>query len=92
MHDAFGRPLEVGDRVMVPCKIKSVSSSLEYCNVSLETEASMPPYTNKDTITLNAKQVLRNNDGDSLDYTIYAPEGKSIEIVPAPKLPTVIEG
>lgn len=56
-HDKNGVLLAVGDLVNVPCKIASIQTGEEYCNVSLETVIPMPPYTVPSTLTLNTKQV-----------------------------------
>lgn len=37
MHDKNGTELKVGDVVLIPAIIKSLSPSEEYCNVSVET-------------------------------------------------------
>lgn len=60
-HDRDGQLLEVGDFVYVPCVVKSVQVAEEYCNVSLETEIPMPPYTVPSTLTLNTKQVVKTH-------------------------------
>lgn len=91
MHDAFGRELNVGDRVMIPATIKSVTLDENYCNLTVELEASMPPYSHRDSQTVNAKQVLRNTEGDSLDYTVFWPVGMPRQIIPAPTLPVVVK-
>jgi hypothetical protein len=70
MHDGKGRPLTVGDTVMVPAKVTSTSSGLEYCNVTVETVASMYPSDRPTTITFNAKQVIRANEGDDVSYQL----------------------
>lgn len=57
MHDKNGKPLAVGDRVTVTATIKETYLGEEYCNVQLETEEPMYPGDNKTIITLNAKQV-----------------------------------
>lgn len=59
MHDKDGRPLEVGDVVHVPCRIKELGHGADYCNVTLETEERMHPGPNTTTITLNARQVIK---------------------------------
>ncbi len=56
-HDRDGRILEVGDLVIVYCKITSIQPTDEYCNLTLETEEPMYPADNKSTIVLNSKQV-----------------------------------
>ena len=63
MHDRDGKPLQVGDRVMVPCWIKEtyVTSGGEYCNLQLMTEESMFPSDTKTCMMLNAKQVVKSH-------------------------------
>ena len=56
-HDKNGNVLKEGDRVDVPCIVKSITPGDEYCNVNLETLVPMPPYTVPSTIVLNTKQV-----------------------------------
>lgn len=64
MHDAKGRPLSVGDRVLIPATINSVSPG-EYCTLNVETVGVMPGNGCKNQIyALNTKQVYRANDGD----------------------------
>jgi hypothetical protein len=58
MHDKNGKLLKVGDKVNIPCIIKSVSTSEDYCNITVETTEKMLPenkYTS--TYALNAKMV-----------------------------------
>jgi hypothetical protein len=59
MHDMNGRPLSVGDSVLVPATITVVQATDEYCNISMETDVPMYPGTHKSTIALNAKQVSK---------------------------------
>lgn len=56
-HDNAGQPLKVGDLVMIPCRVKDIYSTDEYCNVELETLYPMHPSSHHSGITLNAKQV-----------------------------------
>jgi hypothetical protein len=56
-HDRKGKPLEPGDRVLIPAVVKSVQASEEYCNVTMVTEEPMPPYTEGSMLTLNTRQV-----------------------------------
>ncbi len=94
MHDGKGTPLTIGDLVMVPCYIKSTSANDDFCNLSVETVATMHGGTSKTLITLNTKQVIRANDGDDLTFehttdangvtTIHA-VGASANPDPAPK-------
>lgn len=58
-HDKNGALLVEGDRVLIPCIVRSVTTGEEFCNVTLETEEPMFPGNQKTSITLNAKQVER---------------------------------
>lgn len=58
-HDKRGTELKVGDTVMVPCKIKAIHLTEDYCNVDLETKEGMPPSMNKNTFSLNSKQTIK---------------------------------
>lgn len=58
-HDNNGVKIEVGDTVMVPCVVKSVSPGEDYCNVSLETCEPMHPGEYTSAVTLNARQVVK---------------------------------
>ncbi len=44
-HDANGKLVEVGDEVVLRCKVVRVHDDIEYCNVDLDTVYPMPPYT-----------------------------------------------
>lgn len=57
-HDVNGRPIRVGDRVDVPCVVKTIYPGDEYCNLTLETAHPMYPSDRKDTIVVNARQVV----------------------------------
>lgn len=59
-HDRNNNLIEVGDIVMVPCKVKSITMDENYCNLTVETQYSMPPYEEqRSTLTLNTKQVFK---------------------------------
>lgn len=58
MHDINGNPINVGDTVLVPCAVKSVTGGEEYCNIMVETREVMFPGNYKVSIALNARQVL----------------------------------
>jgi hypothetical protein len=58
MHDLNGNPINVGDTVMVPCTVKSITGGEEYCNIMVETREVMFPGNIKARINLNARQVL----------------------------------
>jgi hypothetical protein len=65
MHDAKGRQLKEGDRVLIPAVVKRVHPTDDYCNVELETTLARKPDGKKDTVSaLNTGTVLRANDGD----------------------------
>ena len=60
MHDRDGKELSVGDTVVVPAIVRSISSAgEEYCNVTLETIKPMYPGTSPSALSLNAKQVVK---------------------------------
>lgn len=57
-HCMRGHELKVGDRVLVPAIVVSVSPGEDYCNVTVQTAHTMPPYPDSPTsVTLNTKQV-----------------------------------
>lgn len=58
-HDYNGDILNVGDEVMVPCVVDSITMSEEYCNVTLKTKLFMPPKDYPETIVLNTKQTYK---------------------------------
>lgn len=57
-HDKNGKLVEVGKTILIPCKVKSITMDENYCNLTVETIDPMPPYTDKQSITLNTKQVI----------------------------------
>lgn len=58
-HDIDNKELKVGDIVNIPCKVKAIHQTEEYCNLELETSLGMFPSETKSSITLNSKQVMR---------------------------------
>lgn len=65
MHDAKGRPLKEGDRVLIPGRITSTCATDEFCNVTVESLIGRRPDGSKETFSgFNAGVVLRANDGD----------------------------
>jgi len=80
MHDCKGRPLVVGDTVLVPFIIKETYATEEFCNASLETVASMFPGDHKTTLTVNTKQVIRANKGDETDYNVIYYSAEKVAI------------
>jgi len=63
MHVARGKELKVGDRVMVPMTVISLGNGEDYCNVGLQSMATMPPsHTSRFELhAVNTKQVFRAN-------------------------------
>jgi hypothetical protein len=58
-HDKRGTELQVGDIVMVPCRIKAIHLTEDYCNVDLETQLTMPPSHAKSQLSLNSRQTIK---------------------------------
>lgn len=50
MHDRNGTPLKKGDTVLIPAVITDLSSSEEYCNVSLQSVHGRRPDGAKESI------------------------------------------
>lgn len=71
MHDCKGRELKVGDTVLVPCVVKQTVATEDFCNVTVETIAGMPPeHKSLTTVSaLNTRQVIRANAGDDVFFT-----------------------
>lgn len=57
-HDANGKLIQVGDEVVLRCKVAWVGEGEGYCNVTIDTVYFMPPYTEPTRFSMvNAKQV-----------------------------------
>lgn len=70
MHDAKGRPLKVGDIVLIPAKIKELQPTEEYCNVSATSVLGRRPDGQSETFyAINTGVMLRANTGDENDLT-----------------------
>lgn len=68
MHDRNGRELKVGDRVLIPARIKELHATEDYCNVSLESAFGRRPDGQKEHISaINTGVVLRSNHDDEND-------------------------
>ena len=69
-HDAKGRELKPGDKVLVPFIVKDVFMTEDYCNVNLESVATMPPIHNSKANlgAINTRMVIRANPGDETDF------------------------
>lgn len=50
MHDARGKPLKVGDLVLIPAVVKEVYSTEDFCNVTVTSQIGRRPDGQKETI------------------------------------------
>lgn len=65
MHDAKGRELKKGDRVIIPAIITETYATEDYCNLAVETEFGRRPDGLKEKFSaFNTAVVLRANPGD----------------------------
>lgn len=66
MHDAKGRELKIGDRVIIPCTINEIYASVDFCNCRVTGDYPMPgsPYPFS-VSSINTQQLLRANEGDA---------------------------
>ena len=76
-HDRNGNIVQVGDTVMVPCLIKAVHLTEDFCNVDLETKHCMYPTDRPTVLTLNSKQTVKPWPNERGDHIVYAAEGKA---------------
>jgi hypothetical protein len=58
-HDMDGAELKAGDRVLVECVVKTLSTGEDYCNANLETAVPMQPEGAPVALVVNAKQVRK---------------------------------
>lgn len=58
-HDKRGTEIQVGDVVMVPCVVKAIHLTADYCNVDVETKEGMPPTLETVRLTLNSRQTIK---------------------------------
>jgi hypothetical protein len=58
-HDHRGEELKVGDVVMVPCVVKAIHLTEDYCNVDLVTREFMHPTRDVTRLTLNSRQTVK---------------------------------
>ena len=70
MHDANNKPLKVGDVVLVPAVITSLSEGTEdYCNVSVQSVYGRRPDGMKETMSaINTGVMMRYNKEDTIAY------------------------
>ena len=65
-HDMNGNELRVGTTVLIPCQVKAIHLTEQYCNVDLETNIPMYPSDNRTTLTLNSKQTIKKETADEV--------------------------
>ncbi len=74
MHCAKGRPLKVGDTILIPATVVSVSPG-EFCTLDVETVGVMPGNGSKNRIcALNTKQVYRASEPADFPVTCITVE------------------
>ena len=70
MHDAKNRELKVGDVILIPAVIVSLSPTENYCNVGALSMYGRRPDGIKESFgTINTGVMLRANPGDENDLT-----------------------
>lgn len=68
MHDAKGRELKQGDKVVFIGKVTEIQATEEYYNVSVESSIGRRPDGQKEKLhALNTGVLLRANEGDEND-------------------------
>lgn len=73
MHDAIGRPLKVGDRVLIPCVIAQLQATETYCNVTVRSAIGRRPDGNPETVSaINTGVLLRANASDENNIAAWA--------------------
>jgi hypothetical protein len=75
-HDNRGEILSVGDVVLVPCRVKAIHLTEEYCNVDLETKETMYPSAIPTKLTLNSRQVVKPRVTYEYKLAVASPEEK----------------
>lgn len=77
MHDAKGRELKVGDRVLLPAVVEQLSTTEDYCNVGIRTENGRRPDGAPERISaINTAVLFRANEGDDNADVLVAPAAK----------------
>lgn len=76
-HTRDGQLVNVGDVLYLPCKVKSVQTGEEFCNVDVETVYPMPPYDKPSNFSaVNTKQFV------STGALVVDGEGKVQSVIP----------
>jgi hypothetical protein len=82
MHDKYGKPIQTGDSVIVPCIVESTTEADEYCNVNLKTMEPMFPGNAPSTVVLNARQTVKRDPVSVGSHVTYVdPVGKRRDAV-----------
>ena len=81
-HDANGTELAVGTLVLVPCYIKAIHLTEDYCNVDVETLFRMPPADTRQRWTLNSKQTVVKPNGFRLAQPHFGRDGETRDTEP----------
>lgn len=71
MHDMKGRPLKVGDTVLIPCHVKALHATEDFCNVSLVTLAGRRPNGSKESFSAINTAVLVKADAGAAGQQKY---------------------
>ena len=70
MHDTKGRPLKLGDIVLLPATVVELHESEDYCNVSVQSVYGRRPDGYQETVSaINTGLLLRANHGDTNDLS-----------------------
>ncbi len=79
---------------MVPFKVKAVHLTENYCNLDLETCATMPPeHTSKTHFSnINAQMVLRANKGDDTSFAVLSRGRGEFRIIEQPEAEDIDTG
>lgn len=94
MHDAKGRPLKVGDTVLIPAKVTFLNESTEdFCNVGVETSIGRRPDGLSEKFgAINTGVLLRHNPGDTNDFAEYQTPVEAPAENPGEDLPKAAQG
>jgi hypothetical protein len=58
MHDKNGKPLAIGDQVIITATIVDLQSNPEFCNVLVKFDEPMYPSDRRDKQTFNTRQLI----------------------------------
>lgn len=60
-HDNQGTKLGVGDMVLIPAEVTAIYMAEDFCNLTVKMHLPMYPSDRQDSLTLNAKQVVKGS-------------------------------